>query len=109
MAGRTGIDTSSRRYIYERLLQEAAGRVRSLASGVDPGSRIQDAYIAGTTVPPLLHRVGFESAKALANNIMKAVGNAPLRCGTINEMSQQVATQEVQSLLDSTTHKERMS
>ena len=36
----------------------------------------------------------------------KAVGNASLRCGTIDEMSQQFATQ-VQSLLDSNTHKGR--
>ena len=96
---------SSRRYIYERLLQEAAGKEYEawrLGLIQDPG-----CIYSGTTVPPL-HRVGFESAKASANNIMKAVGNAPLRCGTIDEMSQQFATQ-VQSLLDSTTHKERMS
>lgn len=66
---------------------------------------IQDASIAGTTAPPL-HRVGFESAKAWANG-MKAVGNAPLRCGAIDEASQQLATQ-VQSLLENTTHEENV-
>lgn len=38
---------------------------------------------------------------------MKAVGNAPLRYGVIDESSQQMATQ-VQSVLDRTTHEENV-